>query len=136
MRIGELASRTGLTVKTLRFYEQAGVLPAADRLPSGYRDYRDAAVARLDFVKAARAAGLTLAEISQVVAVREDEGSPCQHVTELLDAHAAALDQRIAELTALRADIEGLRQRAGKLDPSDCDPAAVCHILLTTAHDP
>ncbi len=74
MRIGDLASRTGLTVKTLRFYEQAGVLAVAARLPSGYRDYNESALARLRFVKAAQAAGLTLTKIRQVIAVRRDVG--------------------------------------------------------------
>ena len=129
MRIGDLANRTGLTVKTLRFYEQAGVLPAAARLPSGYRDYNDSAQARLRFVKAAQAAGLTLAEVRQVIAVRDDDGPPCEHVTGLLDAHAADLDQRIAELISLRADITHLRDRARTLDPAACDPATVCHII-------
>ncbi len=129
MRIGDLAGRTGLTVKTLRFYEQAGVLPEAARLPSGYRDYDDSALTRLQFVKAAQAAGLTLREIRQVIVVRDNDGSPCQHVADLLDAHAADLDQRIAELTALRADISRLRDRAGTLNPAACDPAGVCHII-------
>ncbi len=131
MRIGDLASRTGLTVKTLRFYEQAGVLPAAARLPSGYRDYDESALARLRFVKAAQAAGLTLTEIRQVIAVRDNNGPPCQHVTGLLDAHAADLDRRITELTSLREDITHLRDRASTLDPAACDPAGVCHIIPT-----
>ena len=131
MRIGDLASRTGLTVKTLRFYEQTGVLPAAVRLPSGYRDYDDSALARLRFVKAAQAAGLTLAEVRQVIAVRNDDGPPCQHVTGLLDARAADLDRRIAEFTLLRADIARLRDRAIMLDPAACDPVGVCHVIPT-----
>lgn len=131
MRIGDLASRTGLTVKTLRFYEQTGVLPAAVRLPSGYRDYDDSALARLRFVKAAQAAGLTLAEVRQVTAVRNDDGPPCQHVTGLLDARAADLDRRIAEFTLLRADIARLRDRAIMLDPAACDPVGICHVIPT-----
>jgi MerR family copper efflux transcriptional regulator len=131
MRIGDLASRSGLTVKTLRFYEQAGVLPAAARLPSGYRDYDDTALPRLAFVKAAQGAGLTLAEISRVITVRDDDGPPCEHVTSLLDAHATDLDRRIAELTFLRAVITRLRDRAATLDPSTCDPSGVCHIIPT-----
>ncbi len=131
MRIGDLANRATLTVKTLRFYEQAGVLPAAARLPSGYRDYNDTALARLRFVKAAQTAGLTLAEIRQVIAVRDNDGPPCQHVIGLLNAHAADLEQRIAQLTMLRDDITHLQDRASTLDPATCDPAAVCHIIPT-----
>lgn len=131
MRIGDLASRSGLTVKTLRFYETAGVLPEAARTPSGYRDYDDSAMPRLAFIKAAQAAGLTLAEIKQVIAVRDNDGPPCQHVTELLDTRATDLDRRITELTTLRQDITRLRSRASTLDPTACDPAGVCHVIPT-----
>lgn len=129
MRIGELGERSGLSVKTIRFYEQAGVLPEAGRLPSGYRDYDDGALARLRFVKASQAAGLSLAQIRQVIAVREDIGPPCEHVTELLDQRAGDLDRRIAALVALRDEVLRLRERAGGLDPSRCDAASVCHVI-------
>ncbi len=129
MRIGELGERSGLSVKTIRFYEQAGVLPEAGRLPSGYRDYDDGALARLRFVKASQAAGLSLAQIRQVIAVREDIGPPCEHVTALLDQRAGDLDRRIAALVALRDEVLRLRERAGGLDPSRCDAASVCHVI-------
>ena len=129
VRIGELAGRTGLTTKTIRFYESAGVLPAPLRRPSGYREYDESAVDRLAFVRAAQAAGLTLAEIRDIIAVRDSSGAPCHHVLALLDAHAADLDRRIAELSALRADVERLRRRAGTLDPAACSPAAVCQLI-------
>jgi DNA-binding transcriptional MerR regulator len=129
MRIGELAASAGVTTKALRFYERAGVLPEPARTPSGYRDYDDTALARLRFVKAAQAAGLSLTEIVRVVAVREDQGPPCGHVVALLDRHAADLDTRIATLTAARAEVERLRERAAGLDPADCDDAHICHVI-------
>jgi MerR family copper efflux transcriptional regulator len=131
MRIGDLAGRAGLTVKTLRFYETAGVLPEAARTPAGYRDYDDSALSRLRFVKGAQAAGLTLAEIRHVIAVRDSDGPPCRHVAGLLDSHAADLDRRITELTALREDITRLQDRASTLDPTACDAAEVCHVIPT-----
>jgi len=129
MRIGELAERSGLTAKTLRFYEQAGVLPQPRRDKSGYRDYDDEALSRLGFVKAAQAAGLTLSEIRQIIALREQEGAPCAHVAELLDAHAAELDRRIADLTALRQQVLQLRDRSKDVDPSQCQAATVCDVI-------
>lgn len=131
VRIGELATRSSLTVKTIRFYEQAGVLPEPERRPSGYRDYDDTALSRLRFVKAAQAAGLTLAEIREVMAIRDISGPPCEHVVELLDAHAADLDRRIAELAALRDDAQRLRDRAATLDPGHCSAAVVCQVIPT-----
>ncbi|WP_404380389.1 heavy metal-responsive transcriptional regulator [Knoellia locipacati] len=129
MQIGELARRAGLTTKTLRFYEQAGVLPRPERTAAGYRDYDETAASRLAFVRAAQAAGLTLAEIRTVMAVRDDQGPPCLHVTALLDRHAAALDERIAELEATRTEVRRLRGRAATLDPAACHEDGVCHII-------
>lgn len=129
MRIGELGQAAGLPTKTIRFYESAGLLPGPDRTSSGYRDYDDTALARLQFIRSAQTAGLTLAEIRQVIAVRDSSGPPCQHVIGLLDEHAADLDQRINDLTALRADVQRLRERAATLDPADCAADAVCHVL-------
>lgn len=129
MRIGEVAERAGTTTKALRFYEQAGLLPAPHRTPSGYRDYDETALDRLRFVKAAQAAGLTLAEVADVIAVRERTGSPCQHVAALLDAHAGDLDARIAELNALRAEVQRLRDRATTLDPAACADDKICHVI-------
>lgn len=131
MRIGELAVQADVTTKALRFYEQAGVLPPPDRTPSGYRDYDDAALSRLRFVKAAQAAGLTLAEIREVVAVRKSQGPPCEHVAALLDRHADDLDARIADLQAARDEVRRLRDRARGLDPAACGADAVCHVIPT-----
>ena len=136
MRIGEVAERSGLTVKTIRFYEQAGVLPPPQRLESGYRDYDDEALARLAFVKAAQAAGLSLAEIRRVIAVRDEAGPPCQHVVDLLHAHVADLNSRIAELTELREQVGRLLDRAARLDPAACEGAQVCQVIPTQEHPP
>lgn len=133
MRIGELAQQAGVTTTALRFYEQAGVLPEPARSPSGYRDYDPTALARLRFIKGAQAAGLTLAEICRIVAVREAQGPPCAHVLALLDRHAVDLDRRITELVSTRDDVQRLRDRAAQLDPADCDEDGICHVIPTTA---
>jgi DNA-binding transcriptional MerR regulator len=129
VRIGELAERTGTTTKTLRFYERAGLVPEPQRTAAGYRNYDEGVVVRLSFVKAAQAAGLTLAEIRGVIAVRELSGPPCQHLTALLDTHAARLDQRLGELMAMREEVEQLRERARELDPAGCTAGGVCHVI-------
>ena len=131
MRIGELARRGGVSTKTIRFYEEAGVLGRPDRLASGYRDYDGEASDRLGFVRAAQSAGLTLREIRDVVVARDSAGPPCEYVRRLLDAHAAGLDARILQLERLRDEVEDLRRRAITLDPSACTDVAVCHVIPT-----
>jgi len=131
MQIGELAQQAGVSTKALRFYEQAGVLAEPARSASGYRDYDQTALERLRFIKGAQAAGLTLAEIVQIVAVREAQGPPCTHVVALLDRHAVDLDRRITELVTARDDVERLRERAAGLDPADCAAHGICHVIPT-----
>jgi MerR family transcriptional regulator, copper efflux regulator len=129
VRIGELAERVGVSAKAIRYYEQLGILAPPGRTPSGYRDYDEAVLGRLGFVRAAQALGLSLGEIRQVVAVRDDGVAPCEHVASLLRRHAAELEHRIAELERLRSELERLVERAETLDPERCPPESVCYLL-------
>jgi DNA-binding transcriptional MerR regulator len=129
VRIGELARRSGVTAKTLRFYEHSGVLAQPARGPSGYRDYDRTAITRLNFIRAAQSAGLTLTEIRDIIAIREDNGPPCTHVIALLDRHLHDLQERISELTRLRNEVRRLRQRADTLDPANCSDDDICHVI-------
>jgi DNA-binding transcriptional MerR regulator len=129
VRIGELAERAGISAKAIRYYEQIGVLTPPTRTPSGYRDYDHAALGRLEFVRAAQAVGLTLGEIRQVIAFRDDGQTPCEHVAALLQRRAAEVDARIAELQQLRGELDRLARRAATLDPEQCRPERVCHVI-------
>jgi DNA-binding transcriptional MerR regulator len=129
MRIGDVAGATGTTTKTLRFYEDQGLLPAADRTTSGYRDYTPDILPRLDFIRRGRAAGLTLAQIRQILDIRDAGEPPCQHVTDLLTERLDALDRQITDLQALRDTVAGLRERAATADPTACTPEQVCRYL-------
>ena len=129
MRIGDLASRSGVTAKTIRYYEDIGLVEPPARTPSGYRDYEPAALDRLAFIRAAQAIGLTLGEIRSIIALRDDGQTPCAHVLDLLRQRANELDRRITELRTLRGELRRLADRADGLDPADCDPARVCHLI-------
>ncbi|GAA2690594.1 MerR family DNA-binding protein [Streptomyces lunalinharesii] len=132
MRIGALAAATGTTTKTLRFYEQAGLLADPPRTPGGYRDYPAHSQARIGFIRSAQAAGLSLAEIRDVLAIRDGGQPPCGHVTELLDRHLADVEHRIAELEATRDMLRALTRTASATDPATCTEGDICRIL--TAH--
>ena len=129
LRIGELAARSGVSAKTIRYYEDIGLLTPPPRLGSGYRDYEPSTLDRLAFIRAAQAVGLTLGEIRGIVGLRDEGQTPCGHVLDLLRTRAAELDRRITELRALRSELNRLVARAEALDPEDCDPERICHLV-------
>jgi DNA-binding transcriptional MerR regulator len=126
MRIGEVASTTGVTTKTLRFYEAEGLLHGPERTASGYRDYPPEAVDRVAFIRHAQAAGLTLRQIREILAVRDDGQAPCRHVADLVDRRLAEVEQRLRELRATRTQLRQLAQRLEALGPADCPPSTIC----------
>jgi len=90
-RIGEVAAAVGLNPKTLRYYEEIGLLPPPPRTATGYRLYDEEAAERLRFILQARAVGLTLEEISEIMRLRGDGQEPCAHVLALLDRKLMAI---------------------------------------------
>lgn len=129
MRIGELARRSGIAPSAVRYYEKLGLLPPPRRSESGYRSYAGGAVDRLAFIRSAQAVGLTLAEVRQVLGVRDAGEAPCRVVTELIDRRQTEVRARIAELRALERELTQLRERAAHLEPRDCDPSGICHVI-------
>jgi DNA-binding transcriptional MerR regulator len=129
MRIGNLATTSGLTAKTIRYYEQVGLMPEPSRTAGGYRDYPAEAVTRLAFIRDAQHAGLTLAEIRSILALRDGGEAPCEHVTDLIDQHLQEINRRMAELRKTRTALQTLAQRAAQTDPGSCSDAEICSIL-------
>ncbi|GIV87247.1 MAG: MerR family transcriptional regulator [Chloroflexus sp.] len=114
MRIGELARQTGVSVKTIRFYEQIGVLPPPPRMENNYRFYSPDMVDRLRFITHARSLGLSLREIAAILALSDRGEPPCGEMLASLDRQIAAIDQRIADLQELRTALIDLRQRGNQ----------------------
>lgn len=129
MLIGEVATAAGMTPKTLRFYEEQGLLPPAPRDPNGYRQYGDDSVARLEFIARGRAAGLSVSQIRSILAVRAPGNAPCSHVRDILAGHLAELDLKIAELTALQASVAESYAAVAAGDPATCDQSRICSYL-------
>ena len=97
MCIGEVAHRSGVPIKTIRYYEEIGVLPEPRRSASRDRDYESDAVERLGIIRASQAFGLSLGEIREVVYL--DRGDvPCAHVLDLVRRRSREIGERIAEL--------------------------------------
>jgi DNA-binding transcriptional MerR regulator len=121
MLIGEVAQRTGVTAKTLRFYEREGLLAEPDRTDGGYRDYGPGVVERVGFIKDAQASGFTLAQIGEILAIRETGEPPCGHVATLVERRLEEVERRLRELRAVRAELRGIADRAEGYDPEGCD---------------
>lgn len=102
--IGQAATAAGVTPRAVRLYESNGLLPAADRLDSGYRVFGDRHVELLVFIRQARSLGLSLDAIAEIVDLAERE-APCERTAALLDDRLAEIDQAIADLRQLRATI-------------------------------
>ncbi len=129
LRIGELAAQFGLSPRTIRYYEAVGLLPAPRRTPSGYRVYDEADVARLRFVLRAKAVGLRLGEIGEVLRIQEDGQLPCDHVRRWIDRKLAEVDQQLAALRSFRTDLLELRKHASRRRSGRV--RGVCPILET-----
>lgn len=128
--IGELAAKTGLTTKAIRFYEAQSLLQMPQRTAGGYRDYGEDALGRISFIRAGQAIGFTLGELREVIAFRDQGQAPCSHVAALLEQKAAEVEERIMELVQLRDTLQGLREQASHLDPAECPPTTVCHLIF------
>lgn len=113
----------------LRYYEQVGLLVPPARTETGYRAYGADALGRLTFIRAAQAVGLTIAEVGQVISIRDAGEAPCGVVTDLIERRHHEVTQRISELRHLERELSSLRRRAAKLESRDCDPSGICHVI-------
>ncbi|GIH68880.1 MerR family transcriptional regulator [Sphaerimonospora thailandensis] len=109
LTIGQLARRTGVPVRTIRFWSDIGVIPPSDRTAGGYRLYDSEAVARLDLVRTLRELGLDLPTVQRVLARQAT-------VAEVARAHVAALDAEIRILRARRAVLRSVAERASTIE--------------------
>ncbi|MEU0679925.1 heavy metal-responsive transcriptional regulator [Streptomyces albogriseolus] len=127
MTIGQAAQAAGVTRKAVRIYEAKGLLPAAERSQAGYRLYTPDDVELLTFIRRARALGLRLEDVGEVLRIRRGGIPPCDAVRNLLDARIAEIDATITDLLALRQTLTETRRAA---DDRTCgEPAAVCSII-------
>ena len=126
MRIGELAKQVGVTPDTIRYYEREGLLPPAERTPSGYRDYGLDAVNDLQFIRKAQALGLKLRDVREVLEISSGGKPPCEHVRATVSARLAEVEERVRELRALRATLRETLERLDRAPP----PKAGCRCAV------
>lgn len=130
LRIGELAQASGASTKTIRFYEQVGLLPPAQRAKNRYRLYDVEDVRRLRFIRNARSLGFSLDDLKEVLALRDQGEAPCRYVAHLLEEKAAEVEERIRQLQELQQDLQQLLRQASDLPDDDIEmKECVCHLI-------
>ncbi|MGH8686371.1 MAG: Cd(II)/Pb(II)-responsive transcriptional regulator [Burkholderiales bacterium] len=126
MRIGELARRADCPVETVRYYEKEGLLATPRRSGSNYRDYAASHLERLAFIRRCRALDMSLPEIRVLIEAIERPGADCGPVDALLDEHIGHVAARIADLTALKEELDAIRAHC-----AGYQPAVACGIVQT-----
>ena len=108
LNIGDAAAATGVSAKMIRHYESVGLLPEARRTESGYRQYGDADVQTLRFIRHSRDLGFSLPEIAKLVSLWHDRSRPSREVKALARQHIEELDAKAQELLAMKSALEHL----------------------------
>lgn len=121
LRVGELAAATGLRGDTIRYYERVGLLPPPHRTGAGYRMYPPQTTERVRFIQACRQLGMRLADIADLLAIRDTGVCPCGPAVHVLRRRMTEVDAQVASLLGLRAQMAAM---AAALPSATCPPPA------------
>jgi MerR family mercuric resistance operon transcriptional regulator len=124
LKIGEVAERGGVNLQTIRYYEREGLLPEPPRLASGYRMFPEIAVRRVRFIKRAQELGFSLAEIRDLLSLRDDAGAGARQMRERTKAKIADIEKKIRTLRAIKDALNRMTEKC-----SGCGPLSECPIL-------
>jgi Cu(I)-responsive transcriptional regulator len=108
MNIGELAGATGTKAETIRYYERIGLLPEPPRTAGNYRDYSVQHVSRLSFIRRARDLGFSVDQIQALLDLADQKERSCEAVDVIAREHLADVKRRLADLAALRRELESV----------------------------
>lgn len=134
MEISELAKKTGVTAKTIRYYEQINLLPPPARKNNSYRDYVEVDISRLKLVNGLRRLDFSLDEIKEVLDLREHQIAPCEVLLTRLEQKRKEIKRRIAELKKLEADLGQLHALGLTFPTDDIEGKnCVCHLVSQVA---
>lgn len=130
MKIQEFAKLTGLSAKTIRYYESIGILPSPKRMPNGYRDYSDRDLERARFVAGIRSLDLSLDEIAEILAMRNRREAPCRTLLDRIEQKVDQIEERIRLLEQMEIDLRGLHELGLTFPTDDVDGKnCICHLV-------
>ncbi|MGI2260074.1 Cu(I)-responsive transcriptional regulator [Shewanella sp. GXUN23E] len=119
MKIGEVAKRTGMTIKSIRYYHDIGLI-TAQRGDNGYRVYREQDIAALQFVHHCRELGFSLEDCQALLSLRNDQARTSAEVKRLAMAHLAEVDTRIRKLNTLKKELKALVDECSGDESTEC----------------
>jgi MerR family transcriptional regulator, copper efflux regulator len=111
LKIGELSTESGVSIKTIRYYEELGLVKSCGRTEGHFRLFHPDVVTRLAFIKRLQSLGLSLQEIGECLAVYDQGDLPCGDVKSKLEQQVAEIDRQVAELILLRRELTSILQR-------------------------
>lgn len=120
MNIGNAAEITGVPAKTIRYYESIKLIPPADRLENGYRDYSEHDIQTLQFIHRARKLGFTIKDVGNLLALWQDKKRASAEVKSLALTHIDQLNERINELEVIRGTLIHLTEKCHGDDRPEC----------------
>ncbi|MDL1943597.1 heavy metal-responsive transcriptional regulator [Chloroflexi bacterium CFX2] len=130
MKIQELAQSTGISAKTIRYYEEIGILPAPARTENNYRQYSEQDVDRLRLVAGARRLDLSLEEIREILDLRDRREAPCKVLLERLQHKANEIAERIRALQQMERELRALHNLGLTFPTDDVEGKhCVCHLV-------
>lgn len=118
--IGQAATQSGVSAKMIRHYETLGLLPAVPRTDAGYRQYGEAQIHTLRFIRRARLLGFSMAEIAELLKLWQNQGRASADVKRIALTHVADLERRIAEMQAMRQTLQELASCCQGNQRPDC----------------
>lgn len=121
MKIGEVAKLSGTGIETIRFYEREGLLLEPERRPSGYRQYDEATVERLEYIRRAKELGFTLAEIKELLDLSFAH-SICDHIRQRAESKLLDVESKIRNLQQMRRSLRKIVERCRINDTTDDCP--------------
>lgn len=130
LTIGKVASRSGVGVETVRFYERNGLIPEPMRTESGYRQYSEQIVSRILFIRRAKDLGFTLREIKELLSLRLKPDAGCADVRSRAEAKITDIEEKIHRLEMMKAALVSLTKTC-----SSDGPVSECPILDALDHE-
>ena len=127
--IGRVARAAAVDVQTVRYYERLGLLPAAERAPSGYRVYSSSAVERLRFIRQAQGLGFRLEEIREILRIKYTGQAPCKCVRDTLQRKLEEVEEQMADLARFRKRLKATLKQAQRLPHLSHRATAICPLI-------